>query len=435
MALTGLLVTVLTLQLTVRPGSVSGSSWTGSSGPAGHGFNMFEGVPEPMFVGQVQNVTVSQGREVVLTCTVKHLGPYRVGWLKADTQTILSLHTRTVTTNQRISVTHDQQRGWSLHVRRAQPADGGCYMCQINTAVMKKQVGCVTVQVPPAFDNNRTSQDVNVRSGENVTLTCRAEGDPPPRISWRREDDLPILLSDTDPPVKIPVHRGAWLGLVKVSRHHDGAYYCIANNEVPPAISKRIMVNVAFAPVVRVPHQLMSAPRGSDVTLECQIESHPVPSTLWLKAGQPLRMDGKKYVMREVHSHGRKTHVALQIRDFHPSDVGQYTCVASNAISREEGYIRVHETVRVTTPPSPPPARRTPPPRRRPTPRHRPRPSTEWPEEVTWRPAVTSGRPRRPAVQLADEMTAAAGQRPAAGQAALVTLAVIVTGGKVLWAG
>ena len=48
----------------------------------------------------------------------------------------------------------------------------------------------------------------------------------------------------------------------------------------------------AVAPVVRVPHQMMSAPRGSDVTLECQIESHPVPSTLWLKAGRPLRMDG-----------------------------------------------------------------------------------------------------------------------------------------------
>ena len=46
------------------------------------------------------------------------------------------------------------------------------------------------------------------------------------------------------------------------------------------------------APVVRVPHQLMGAPLGSDVKLECQIESHPVPSTLWLKAGRPLHMDG-----------------------------------------------------------------------------------------------------------------------------------------------
>ena len=57
--------------------------------------------------------------------------------------------------------------------------------------------------MPPVFDNEGTSTDVNVRSGENVTLTCRAEGDPPPRISWRREDDRPILLTDSDPPVKI----------------------------------------------------------------------------------------------------------------------------------------------------------------------------------------------------------------------------------------
>ena len=68
---------------------------------------------------------------------------------------------------------------------------------------MPSQTSLPPDAVPPAFDNNRTSQDVNVRSGENVTLTCRAEGDPLPRISWRREDDLPILLSDSDPPVKI----------------------------------------------------------------------------------------------------------------------------------------------------------------------------------------------------------------------------------------
>ena len=50
------------------------------------------------------------------------------------------------------------------------------------------------------------------------------------------------------------------------------------------------------APVVRVSQQMMSAPLGGDVTLECHIESHPVPATLWLKAGRPLHMDG--YVQR-----------------------------------------------------------------------------------------------------------------------------------------
>ena len=126
--------------------------------------------------------------------------------------------------------------------------------------------------------------------------------------------------------------------------------------------------------------------------------------------------------MREVHSHGHKTHVALEIRDFHPSDVGQYTCVASNAISREEGYIRVHEMVRVTAPPSPPPGRRTEAPSQPPPPPRRPPPTTRRPvvaaTPFTRRPFVTSRRPHRPAVRPADGMASAAA---AVGRGAAVT--------------
>lgn len=68
----------------------------------------------------------------------------QVGWLKADDQTILSLHNRLVTHNPRIGITHDNNH-WSLHIRQVKEADKGCYMCQINTSVMKKQVGCVDV--------------------------------------------------------------------------------------------------------------------------------------------------------------------------------------------------------------------------------------------------------------------------------------------------
>jgi hypothetical protein len=50
-----------------------------------------------------------------------------------------------VTQNSRISVTHDNHRTWQLHIRQVKESDRGCYMCQINTSVMKKQVGCVDV--------------------------------------------------------------------------------------------------------------------------------------------------------------------------------------------------------------------------------------------------------------------------------------------------
>ncbi|KAK6625815.1 hypothetical protein RUM43_006114 [Polyplax serrata] len=69
-----------------------------------------------------------------------------VGWLKAEDQTILTLDNRVVTHNSRVSVTHDHPRQvWQLHIRQVKESDRGCYMCQINTNKMKKQVGCVDV--------------------------------------------------------------------------------------------------------------------------------------------------------------------------------------------------------------------------------------------------------------------------------------------------
>ncbi len=39
-------------------------------------------------------------------------------------------------------------------------------------------------------------------------------------------------------------YRGDSLQMKKLQRHQMGAYLCIASNDVPPAVSKRIMLNV-----------------------------------------------------------------------------------------------------------------------------------------------------------------------------------------------
>lgn len=65
--------------------------------------------------------------------------------MKAEDQTILTLHSRVVTHNGRVSVTQDNFRVWQLHIRQIRETDKGCYMCQINTNIMKKQLGCIDV--------------------------------------------------------------------------------------------------------------------------------------------------------------------------------------------------------------------------------------------------------------------------------------------------
>ncbi|GJQ69008.1 hypothetical protein Trydic_g6181 [Trypoxylus dichotomus] len=70
---------------------------------------------------------------------------HAVAWVRAEDQTILSLQSMVVTHNSRISVSHDNLRTWQLRIRQLKESDRGCYMCQINTSVMKIQQGCLDV--------------------------------------------------------------------------------------------------------------------------------------------------------------------------------------------------------------------------------------------------------------------------------------------------
>ncbi|KAG5879085.1 hypothetical protein JTB14_006353 [Gonioctena quinquepunctata] len=96
--------------------------------------------------------------------------------------------------------------------------------------------------VPPDIDDSGTSGDITIREGENVTLTCSATGHPQPRILWRREDGEHLIIEDGSQ--KVETSRGSTLRLVRVDRRQMGAYLCIASNDVPPAVSKRITLHI-----------------------------------------------------------------------------------------------------------------------------------------------------------------------------------------------
>lgn len=47
---------------------------------------------------------------------------------------------------------------------------------------------------PNIIDEESTQSSVAVRENQNITLTCKAEGFPTPKLMWRREDGQGISI-------------------------------------------------------------------------------------------------------------------------------------------------------------------------------------------------------------------------------------------------
>ncbi|XP_026685727.1 zwei Ig domain protein zig-8-like, partial [Diaphorina citri] len=153
-----------------------------------------EGDGVPRFLKDLMNISIPIGKEIVLSCAVVQLGNHKVGWIRLDDQTVLSLGDRIVTNNHRIKISTYQNRHFQLHIHQAAKSDAGCYMCQVNTVVMMKQIGCVDIKTTPDIDNENSPSDVAVAEYDNATLYCVATGNPMPSIVWSRDGNREVII-------------------------------------------------------------------------------------------------------------------------------------------------------------------------------------------------------------------------------------------------
>ncbi|XP_043220308.1 lachesin-like isoform X1 [Amphibalanus amphitrite] len=292
----------------------------------------------PSFGEEVKNVTATKGRDAVLTCVTENLQGYKVAWIKVDTQTILTIGSHLITRDYQISLSQSDGRVWHLRISHVDRTDSGWYMCQINTDPMISRQGYLEVVEPPDIVLKESSDDMSLHEGEDATLRCVARGYPKPLIKWFKEDGSgqPLVSSpgmtvnDTD------------IIFTPVRRHHMAVYLCIASNGVPPSVSKRIVLQVQFAPLVNVTQQLMAAAKGTSVTLRCATEAHPTSVVYWWSANAGVLSSGVRYKVKNI-SHGYKLEMRLQILKVDGSDFTTYKCVAKNPHGESDGTIRLTE--------------------------------------------------------------------------------------------
>ncbi|XP_064553650.1 limbic system-associated membrane protein isoform X1 [Drosophila montana] len=298
-----------------------------------------EVIVDPKFSYPIANVTAPVGRDAFLTCVVQDLGPYKVAWLRVDTQTILTIQNHVITKNQRIGIANSEHKTWTMRIRDIKESDRGWYMCQINTDPMKSQMGYLDVVVPPDILDYPTSTDMVVREGSNVTLKCAATGSPEPTITWRRESGVPIELANGE---EVSSIEGTDLIIPQVKRQHMGAYLCIASNGVPPSVSKRITLVVHFPPMITVQNQLIGAVEGKGVTLECQSEAYPKSINYWTRERGEIVPPGGQYTANVTEIAGYRSSMKLHINPLSQAEFGAYRCVAKNSLGDTDGTIKLY---------------------------------------------------------------------------------------------
>ncbi|KAG0420237.1 hypothetical protein HPB47_003593 [Ixodes persulcatus] len=299
---------------------------------------------------------------VFLICA-SNLFSVQVAWLRVESKTILTIHKSVITQNYRVHLS-PSDRSWLLVIDGVTEADRGGYMCQVNTVPMRSQVGYLDVLgectrtlaslasfgtcrscMPPDIVGSESSSDVLVREGSNVTLVCRAKGYPAPRITWRREDGQSIAVGNWQQHAAASDNvsfEGDELSVTKVSRLHMGPYLCIASNGVPSPVSRRILLQVHFPPMIWIPNQLIGAPLGGEVVMDCNTEAFPMSINYWTLEGGDLIAESSKYSLNRTEN-VYKVHMRLRIRRIVPEDFGAYRCFAKNSLGSTEGSIRLYE--------------------------------------------------------------------------------------------
>ncbi|CAI2313839.1 unnamed protein product [Caenorhabditis sp. 36 PRJEB53466] len=273
------------------------------------------GAPPTIQQPSMSSAVALLGQDVDFTCIVNDLGSHMVAFVKADSPPRL------------LSFDEKVFRRRDKYELKPRESDRGNYSCQINTEPVTISSGELDVKVPPVVSRS-TPAAVEVREGNNVSLTCKADGNPIPTVIWRRQDRQ-IIRYNGATGFGASVFHGPVLHLTKVSRKHMSEYVCVASNGIPPDESWTVKLLVTFPPLVQAQSETVQASVGSIARMVCTTEAWPRPEMGWEKDGEPLYENNNVAMTHTVSGQYHSVHI-LEMRNVQPSNFGVYRCVAKN---------------------------------------------------------------------------------------------------------
>lgn len=229
---------------------------------------------------------------------------------------------------------------YQLKVKDIKVKDAGVYQCLVmdppNDSITKE----VSLQVrqSPVISENST-KTITAEEGKMVRLECLASGYPPPKITWKRKNSAvkPTGAQTTNEQV---------FRFQSVSRTDRGVYYCTADNGIGKNVTREMIMEVEFKPVITVPEARIGQSLKYDIDLVCRIEAYPSPTITWYKDGIQLNSNEHYSISQAVKAseYAGHTDAVIRVLSIEKHQYGRYECKAVNQLGVASATVELFES-------------------------------------------------------------------------------------------
>ncbi|KAK3581415.1 hypothetical protein CHS0354_016277 [Potamilus streckersoni] len=202
----------------------------------------------------------------------------------------------------------------TLVIQFISSGDAGSYSCRITHDNLLPTIRRFKVIVQEPIRILPTPDTIIVKPGHTAFLHCQAQGNPQPRISWTKKNEL--IQSGG----RFNVFENGTLLIAHTQPEDIDFYVCRAENGISVAVQRTVRLSLKEMLMAKIVNHQNQVTEGGRISLHCSGSGFPTPTVQWEKMGRPVTTGGNVYV-----SDGR-----LVIRDVTPEDTGVYTCIVSN---------------------------------------------------------------------------------------------------------
>lgn len=197
------------------------------------------------FVPTPKQIVAIKGSTAILYCRVQGVSFYKVIW--SFQRRILTLDTRRIVADERLTLDHPYQSEWNLHIADVRTDDAGTYSCQINTQPLKSyevELHVLDQQPIPVLP-----KEVVTLSGGDIEIPCKLPDVNDIGVwSYKAHEKSEKETIDENDKFRFQPGQGQdshvhTLVIKNVGAGDDGQYFCRARSGAEAVTSLKVVVS------------------------------------------------------------------------------------------------------------------------------------------------------------------------------------------------